>query len=332
MLATAEHRVRLRAGRDVARDAAAIDDVDRVAFDVVARPARHALDRGIERDERPQRAVGEAVARRTGREDFLHDRHEQQRFVGARDADGHGLGLMLDRVDRAGELVDGFRERGVQVLDHRARCSHLAELDLVRVQVLETGRIAQHRGDAHGGGRLEASVVVARPQLVEEPRGMRFERGCERAERIEAVARGRERGLDATAGLPQWSCRRVDGQRGLVSEEMPGHRAEDEREIGVHHGNRDRVDRGGETVFAVVDDCDRGRLVRPVDRDLLGDVVGVGTTQTGRTHEDHRLGREIDVLLVLGDVTRDRLVAQLRELDANLVCGNAIQTVADDGP
>ena len=113
---------------------------------------------------------------------------------------------------------------------------------------------------------------------------------------------------------------------------MAGHGAEDEREIGMDDGNRDRVDRGRESVLAVVDDRDRGGLVCAVDRDLLGDVVGVGTAQSGRAHEDHRLGREIDVLLVLGDITSDRLVTKLRELDANLLGRDAIRTVADDCP
>ncbi len=156
--------------------------------------------------------------------------------------------------------------------------------------------------------------------------------GRECGERVFAVAHGRERGLDAAARLAQRSGRGVDRERGFVAEEVPGHRAEHEGEIGVHHGDVDRVERGRVPAVVVVDDRDRRGLVRPVDRDLLGDVVGVRSAQAGRAHEDHRLGREVDVLLVLGDVTRDRLVTELRELDPNLVRGDAVGTVADDRP
>ena len=180
---------------------------------------------------------------------------------------------------------------------------------------------------------FEAAVVVAGAQLVEEPRPRAARARAASAPSGSSPLRdGRERGLDAAARLAQRPGRRVDRERGFVAEQVPGHRAEHEREVGVHDGNRDRVDRGREPVLAVVDDHDRRRLVRAVDRDLLGDVVGVRAAQAGRAHEDHRLGREVDVLLVLGDVARDRLVTELRELDPHLVRGDAVRAVADDRP
>ena len=60
--------------------------------------------------------------------------------------------------------------------------------------------------------------------------------------------------------------------------------------------------RAGEAVFARGGDHDRRGAVRAVVRDLLGDVVGVRALEPDRAHEDQRLGAEVDVLLVFGDV------------------------------
>ena len=74
------------------------------------------------------------------------------------------------------------------------------------------------------------------------------------------------------------------------------------------------------------------RLVRPVDRHLLGHVVDVRAGEAGGADQDQRLGREVDVLLVLGGVAGDRLVAELGELDPQLLGGDPVGAVADDGP
>src|SRR5438046_3186070 len=61
-------------------------------------------------------------------------------------------------------------------------------------------------------------------------------------------------------------------------------------------------------------------------------VVGVRANEPRGTHEDERLGRQIDVLLVLGAVAPDRLVTELRQLDARLLRGDAVDAVAHHGP
>ena len=147
-----------------------------------------------------------------------------------------------------------------------------------------------------------------------------------------ALAGSTDQGLDAAARLAQRSRRRVDGERGFVAEQVPDHRAQNERDIGVHDRNGDRLERREEPRLVVVGDHDRRRLVGAVDRDLLADVVGVRAVQAGRAHDDHRLGRQVDVLLVLGDVAGDRLVAELRQLDPDLVGRDPVDAVADDRP
>ena len=93
----------------VVRGDVALDDVAGVPDDVG--------DRRIEAGERPQRAVAQAVARGAGVERLAHEADLQQALVGPRDADGDRLGLVLDRVDRPGELLDGRRERDGEILD-----------------------------------------------------------------------------------------------------------------------------------------------------------------------------------------------------------------------
>ena len=58
----------------------------------------------------------------------------------------------------------------------------------------------------------------------------------------------------------------------------------------------------------------------------------VDAGEAGGAHEDQRLRRQVDVLLVLGDVAGDRLVAELAELDPHLLGGDLVGAVADDGP
>ena len=177
-----------------------------------------------------------------------------------------------------------------------------AVLDLVHVEGHDADGVAQQRRDAHRGAGLEVAVVAAGAQAVEEGRRRALDGGSKAGEDVEAVVAGRDRELDRGARLAQRSRRRVDRERGLVAEEVAGHGREHERDVGVHRGHRDGLERGVEPAFAVGGDHDRRRPVGAVDRDLLGHVVGVRPRQPRRAHQDQRLGRQVDVLLVLGGV------------------------------
>ena len=126
--------------------------------------------------------------------------------------------------------------------------------------------------------------------------------------------------------------RHVDDERGLVPEDVAGHRREHEAELPVDGWHVDHLDGTGEALVAHVGDHDRHGTVRAVVRDLLGDVVGVRAVEPGRTHQDERFGAEVDVLLVLRDVSGDGAVTELRELDAQLVGRDAVEPVAHDRP
>jgi hypothetical protein len=140
----------------------------------------------------------------------------EQRLVGARDADRDGLGLVLDRVDRTGELLDRAGERGGEVLDQQRRRATLPKLRLVGLERHDAERVAQQRDEPGGGAGLERAVVFAGRAAAREERlgggrqagaareraGRRVVRTCRRRQRSSIAARASRSG-----------ARGVDGQR-----------------------------------------------------------------------------------------------------------------------
>ena len=171
-------RVPLDPAGYVTRQAAAIDDRDRrraaeVTLDAVAGEADHRLDGRVEIGEDLEGAVAEPITAGPGSKHCLHQRPVEHAFVVATDADGDGLGLMLDRVDGAGELLDRTRERSRHVVDQHARCGHRAGHSLIHLERLILGQIAQQRREANRRRGLEVPVVDAGVQPVEEPLAVR---------------------------------------------------------------------------------------------------------------------------------------------------------------
>ena len=209
-------------------------------------------------------------------------------------------------------------ERGGEVLHHGARRADLAVLELVGVERAHTGGVPQHRRDPDAGAGLERAVVPSGAQALEESARRWLDRRREPREQV--VDGAGDTGLDRGPGLTQWTGGGVDRERGLVAEEMAGDRGEDEVERRVHRRHRDHLGCGAEAGPArLTRDHDRHPAMRAIDRNLFADVVDVRAFEPRRAHERHRLRRQVDVLLVLGGVAGDRLVAELRQLDAQLV-------------
>ena len=163
------------------------------------------------------------------------ERDLEQRLVGAGDAHGDGLGLVLDRVDRAGQLLDGLGQRRGQVVDHHGRRAHLALVDLVGVQRDHAEHVPEQAGQAHGGRGLELAVVAAHPQAVEVAAGHRLQVGAQAAQQRLAVVpavprRGCRPASRCAARASAGPGQGVDGQRRLVAEQVPRHDREHERE------------------------------------------------------------------------------------------------------
>ena len=70
----------------------------------------------------------------------------------------------------------------------------------------------------------------------------------------------------------------------------------------------------------------------PVDGHFLGHVVSRRANQSCGTHQDQRLGRQVDVLLVLCGIGRNRFVAKLRQLDPDLPGSHQIGSATHHGP
>ena len=68
------------------------------------------------------------------------------------------------------------------------------------------------------------------------------------------------------------------------------------------------------------------------DGHFFSNVVGRAANQAGRAHDDEWLTREVDVLLIFGDIAGDALVAKLTELDTHFLRRHGIRAVANHCP
>ena len=219
-----------------------------------------------------------------------HQRHRQHLLVGARDADGDGLGLVLDGVDRTGELVDAAGERGGELLEHDARG---AQADRARRANASSGTDAEWRSatettDLRGRAGLQLAVVRARGRVRSKKLlGARrhAQRGQPPQQVVAAVAALAANSLDRGARFAQ-----RQGASASIALARPRSRTDAPRPSparspadGCTDGTPITSQRGVEPRSRLRRrDHDRCGFVRAVDRDLLGDVVGVGSRPARR--------------------------------------------------
>ena len=188
--------VRLGAQGQVEGDAAPVDDRDGglgVAGPALDAVAGVAGDLGHGRRQGAQRAqdvVGQPVPGGAGAHDGLDQRRLEQALVGAGDAHGDRLGLVLDGVDRPGELVDALGEGPGQVVEDHGRGADLAELQLVRLEGQDAQAVAQQRRQPGRRGGLQLTVVGPGPQAVEERPHDRLEAEAQPVAHVEALVGG----------------------------------------------------------------------------------------------------------------------------------------------
>ena len=185
-----------------------------------------------------------------------------------------------------------------------------------------------------GRARLEVAVVQAVAQPVVEALGGR--RAMRAAQPVDAPRRRSNRSptsvLDRLAGLAQRARRGVDRQRRLVAEQVADHRRQHERRAPDRPpARRSSTSAGKRSSPSSATTIGVALWARKIATSLATSSA-VAAGQAGRAHEDQRLGRQVDVLLVLGDVAGDRLVAELAELDPHLLGGDLVGAVADDRP
>ena len=338
VLRAAQSRVGAGARTDLQCYALLLVHVDRrvagfdIAFDAIARRAEHGVHCGIQRRERAQVAVADAIARCARRQRLAHEARSQQCFVAARDADGDGLRLVLDGIDRAREFVDRRRQIFGQRVDDCAGRAGTAKLDGERVERHQRQRVVAQRSESRRGLCFERAVVAAHQQVLAELDPMRQQPRMQAAQRILAQLSARRDFFDRAARLAQRQSERIDRERCAIAKQVACHRRQHERERGMRCRNVDHAGSGGKARLAARCDDEGLRLVRAIDRDFLCDVIGGRASEARGADEDHRLRREVDVLLVLRRVACDRLVAQLAELDAHLGGRDLVVPVADERP
>ena len=274
-----------------------IDDrriaVDRVAVDAVAGEPGDLGDGRVEIGQHLQRAVAEPVAAGAGGEHRLHQRAVEHALVAAADADGDRLGLVLDRVDRPGQLLDRARQRGGEIVDQRARRADLARLGAgssssgaSRQRVAQQRRSGAPRSTPRGGRR--STRCAARRGTGRRTAPMLGTHAAQHVVARRCVAR-RRCSIDL-ARLAQRAGRRVDRQRRLVAEQVADHRREHERQRRIDRRHGDHRRRGGEALVALgrrsrsASPCGPGRSPPPWPTSSA-----VPPDEAGRAHEDQRL-------------------------------------------
>ena len=126
------------------------------------------LDHGrVQRGEHLERAVAEDITPGAGVEHCPHQWPIDHALVAAGDADGDGLGLVLDGVDRARQLLDRPCQRHHEVVDEGSRRPDLAGPRLVLLDRTRRRHVAQQAGQAHRRARLEMAVVALAAQIVD---------------------------------------------------------------------------------------------------------------------------------------------------------------------
>ena len=226
-------------------------------------------------------------------------------------------------------------QRRSEVVDERAGRADLARRRPGTPR--PAARTATSRSSAdepHRGAGLEVAVVAAGAQAVEEPVGGADDLAARHAAQHRvAVALVGHRLLDRpraprAAGGPRrrWPAppRSRTGGRPSPTARTPS--------AGSTGGTVDRrrpaANRSSPSSAITIGVALWARKIAT----SLATSSAVPPTQPRRAHEDQRLGRQVDVLLVLGDVAGDRLVAELAELDPHLLGGDRVGAVADDRP
>ena len=112
--------------------------------------------------------------------------------------------------------------------------------------------------------------------------------------------------VDGQCGIiaPKVSCQGVDNGCQMLS---------DGRHVKNIGGIRIKA------LFTFIGNNDGCRLVSMEDGGILNDITNDGTLCTGRTHNDERLGRKIDMFFIFNEVRRDGFIAKLTEFYSDFI-------------
>src|SRR5262249_61030312 len=119
-------------------------------------------------------------------------------------------------------------------------------------------------------------------------------------------------------GCPHIGGGRVDTAGGVVAEQVAGGGGQDPHQLGVRGWQPDDQVGRPYPLGALVAEHHGPVSVGGEDLHFLDQVGHLVGWRAGHANQHERLSGEIDVFLVLHGVGGDRLVAQFRELDADL--------------
>ena len=211
----------------------------------------------VEIREHFQHSVGQTFARRTRTEHRLHQRPVEQAFLAAGDADGDRLCLVLDRIDGAGELVDGPGQSRSDVVEQGLGRRDLSGVALVRLQRVRRHGGAQDADEANSRRDFEVAVVHTRGERVKEPVRWHADFGMHLVQEGRALAAALDGVFHYLARLSQRTSERINRHRRLIAKEVPDHHRQDEGNSGVNLGHLDDGCGGTESLLAASCDHDR---------------------------------------------------------------------------
>ena len=334
-------------GRHVQGDAAALPDADQrplvgtplavQGLDVVQGVARHGGHGLLNPDHIRDVLAHQPLQREAEFLEEIEDHPPVEQLLPAR-SDRHGLGLVTDRIDRPGQLVDGVAERDVEQIDGRGRLPlprkilpeivqrQLAQGVLQKQDEVGDGPDAQE-GKRSGPAALLKTGREGAHHLAIRPIRHHLEEGLPLPPALRHLP------VQPAPELTEEQGVRVDPAGGEVAPQVAGDGIQDDRQRprGPRNGD-DGVRRVVEAVVPLVAEDDHGGLMGLEDGHILDDIAHDRFRTPRRADEDQRLRRQVDVLFVLHNVGRDGLVAQLAQLDPDLVGGGLVGTAADHRP
>ncbi len=130
----------------------------------------------------------------------------------------------------------------------------------------------------------------------------------------------------------QRPCKGVNGKGCFVTKYVSNHHAQNKCDVWVYLWYRNHCSCSIKTLFALCCHHNRQCLMRAEDSDLFRNIGGSAIWQTRSANKNHRLARQVNVLLIFSNVAGNWLIRQLRQLDTHFLGSYRVKAVTHNCP